>query len=379
MDGNQLIQTGLGEGALEEARALLGQEIRIEQWTHEATRDTIRRYAWGIGDDNPLWCDPDYAAKTKWGGIIAPPTFPYTIFDAVIAPGLPDVQWIYSGADWFFEEPIRRGDEIKASGKLVDVTDVAGNKAKRMLIQTGEVLYRNQHGRVAARTLSHTFRIPRMNAEGGLRYEPRKEQRYTAEELAAIEQAVLNEERRGAEPRYWEDVQVGDQLPGTVRGPLTRMDMTCYYVGAVGTTGYKSTRLRWLYSHKARHNPEALPNNYDASYYGAVVSPSIGHQDDKIATSEIGMPGAYDNGPQRLGFMASAVTNWMGDDGFLRSYSLRVRRPVIFGDTSYFKGRVSGKRRDGGRPLVDLELWAENQLGETTAKGTATVELPTRE
>ena len=36
---------------------------------------TIRHYAHGIGDDNPLWCDPDYAAATRWGGIIALPSF----------------------------------------------------------------------------------------------------------------------------------------------------------------------------------------------------------------------------------------------------------------------------------------------------------------
>ena len=36
-----------------------------EPWCHEATRDNIRHYAHGIGDDNPLWCDPDYAAKTQ--------------------------------------------------------------------------------------------------------------------------------------------------------------------------------------------------------------------------------------------------------------------------------------------------------------------------
>ena len=37
----------------------------LEPWCYEATRDNIRHYAHGIGDDNPLWCDPDYAAKTK--------------------------------------------------------------------------------------------------------------------------------------------------------------------------------------------------------------------------------------------------------------------------------------------------------------------------
>src|SRR3546814_20367924 len=37
----------------------------VEPWNYEATRDGIRHYAHGIGDDNPLWCDPTYAAKTK--------------------------------------------------------------------------------------------------------------------------------------------------------------------------------------------------------------------------------------------------------------------------------------------------------------------------
>ena len=39
----------------------------VEPWCHEATRDNIRHYAHGIGDDNPLWCDPDYAARHALG------------------------------------------------------------------------------------------------------------------------------------------------------------------------------------------------------------------------------------------------------------------------------------------------------------------------
>ena len=34
----------------------------VEPWCYEVTRDNIRHYAHGIGDDNPLWCDPSYAA-----------------------------------------------------------------------------------------------------------------------------------------------------------------------------------------------------------------------------------------------------------------------------------------------------------------------------
>ncbi len=35
--------------------------------------DAFRHVAEAYGDDNPLWCDPGYAATTRWGGPIAPP------------------------------------------------------------------------------------------------------------------------------------------------------------------------------------------------------------------------------------------------------------------------------------------------------------------
>ena len=52
--------------AVEQLRRLIGVPIvdTVEPWCYEATRDNIRHYAHGIGDDNPLWCDPDYAAGT---------------------------------------------------------------------------------------------------------------------------------------------------------------------------------------------------------------------------------------------------------------------------------------------------------------------------
>src|SRR5438105_9760047 len=37
------------------------------------TTDTFRNVAIAYGDDNPLWCDPEYGVKTRWESAIAPP------------------------------------------------------------------------------------------------------------------------------------------------------------------------------------------------------------------------------------------------------------------------------------------------------------------
>ena len=61
---------------LEDLQKRIGVRIENmpEPWCCEATRDNIRHYAHGIGDDNPLWCDPAYAEKTKHGSLVALPS-----------------------------------------------------------------------------------------------------------------------------------------------------------------------------------------------------------------------------------------------------------------------------------------------------------------
>ena len=93
----------------------------------------------------------------------------------------------------------------------------------------------------------------------------------------------------------------------------------------------------------------------------------------------MGVPGAYDYGPQRVSWMGTLVTNWMGDDAFLKRLRVECRRFNVYGDTQYLKGKVIGKHIDNGSPLVDLEIWAENQRGQVTAPGQATVMLPSRD
>lgn len=368
-------RTSITDEIIAEAREMIGKPLRIEQYNHEATYDTIRRYAFGIGDDNPLWCDEAYAAKGPYGTMVASPTWFYSVFPPGIAPGLPGLQPIHAGGDWTWYRLARRGERIRATAKLIDVQEHKGRMADRLLLQIGLARYTTDRDELLAEVVSKSWRIPRRDAAGGLRYEPKPQRKYTSDELRKIEDGVFAEERRGQIPRYWEDVQVNDELRPVVKGPLEQITMTCYYAGAIGTSGYKANELRWRQWRKARTNPELIPNNYDISYYSELTLPSLGHQDSAVAQA-IGMPGAYDNGPQRIGWMAHLVTNWIGDHGILRHLSVQVRRPNIFGNTTWCRGRVSRKFEQGGEGLVELELNAVTQDEEENTRGTATVVLP---
>ena len=106
------------DGALDSLRRLIGAPIAatVEPWCYEATRDNIRHYAHGIGDDNPLWCDPAYAAGTRYGTIIAPPSFVFAL-DRILSGyvgGLPGIHAMWAGADLTWER--RFGD---CKGKTV--------------------------------------------------------------------------------------------------------------------------------------------------------------------------------------------------------------------------------------------------------------------
>ena len=60
-----MLGCGLGSGLLSRILSLLG--------IASPNTDAFRQVAEAFGDDNPLWCDPDYGAGTVWGGPISSP------------------------------------------------------------------------------------------------------------------------------------------------------------------------------------------------------------------------------------------------------------------------------------------------------------------
>lgn len=362
----------LWDGALEEARSLIGVDLRRtgQTWNTEASPDAVRHFCWGLGDENPLFCDPAYGAVSQWHAALAPGCFLYTIDTTVVAPKLRGIQWLYGGTDWEWYLPIRHRDSFTVRARLIEAVEKHGGKAKSFIIQTGEVLYTNQHGELVCRALGHTARTPRAKAAGGLKYEAREPHKYSPEELQSIAHSVETEGLRGAAPRYWEEVEVGDSVQPMLKGPLNITDMICWYSG--GGHSYQAHRRATM--HRQRHPADAYVNPET----GAQDSAARGHAESAMAR-EVGMPGGYDVGPQRISWMGQLMTNWMGDAGFLRRLNVSVRRPNIFGDVSWCRARIVDKRIEGTNHLVDLELSVENQLNELTAKGTATVELKSRD
>jgi hypothetical protein len=70
----------------------------------------------------------------------------------------------------------------------------------------------------------------------------------------------------------------------------------------------------------------------------------------------------------------------MGDDAWLWKLDCQFRKFNYVGDTHWMRGRVVRKYlADGDRPAVDLDVWGENQRGENTTPGHASILLPSRE
>ena len=113
--------------ALDDLRKRIDVKIEntLEPWCHEATRDNIRHYAHGIGDDNPLWCDPEYAKGTNHGDIVALPSFLFSCSRIIsgYVGGLPGVHAMWAGADWTWHKWVRRNEKISTEAWLKDLIE----------------------------------------------------------------------------------------------------------------------------------------------------------------------------------------------------------------------------------------------------------------
>jgi acyl dehydratase len=361
--------TEITEERLSELKKRLGVvwQPRQPYFNTTATKDAIRHFCIGIGDMNPLFTDSEYAKKTSYGRLVATPCFLYSVYWPAQGRGMPGIHAWHSGDDWEFYQPILEGDEFTYTNTLVDLQEKESKMAGKTVIQYHEITYTNQRGELVAKSLDWCVRAGRRSAAEKGKYKDIERATYTADQMKEIYAAYDREQIRGGEPRYWEEVNVGDELTPIVKGPLSLRDIIAWIIGA-GSPFIKGHA--YAYSFLKRHPGTDMID----STTGKMDVPELVHMEETRA-QDVGVPGVYDYGCQRISWLGNLVTNWMGDHGFLRKLRAELRRFNVAGDTTWLKGKVTQKYVKDGEHLVDIECWAQNQRGEITMPGSATVRL----
>ncbi|MCL6648663.1 MAG: MaoC family dehydratase N-terminal domain-containing protein, partial [Chloroflexi bacterium] len=109
----------------DEARAMIG--VTSEPGVHRVDHSQIRLFAEAIGDPNPLYVDEEYARTTRWGSIIAPPTFIYNFRPGAFPEiPLPTTRLLNGGDEFEYFGVVRPGDVIVVVSKWVDLYERTG-------------------------------------------------------------------------------------------------------------------------------------------------------------------------------------------------------------------------------------------------------------
>jgi acyl dehydratase len=371
------------------------RQIGVSQYMHDeahnrvASEDAIRHFAFGmVGDDNPLFHEPDYGATTRWRGMIAPPLFacgvgvndtpPYTTADEkALFKGLYKGVGRYNvGGEWQLFRPIRPGDQIyhDLCVASVEVKERSSFSGTRTVIDRIQHLYLTKDGEPVAVRYEKFVNAERGGSKETGKYANVKRHVYSKDEIEEIDRLYENEERRGGEPRWWEDVQVGDKFKPMVKGPLSTFDIVCAHLGwgvhQFGGYGQGPLRFGW----QTRQKLKAF---YSEDKYG-VPQPMIRLHWDQERAEDLGLPAPYDYGQMRSQWAAHALTNWMGDDAWISAIETDIRMFNFHGDTTILTGEVLDKRIAGIHRLVDLEVKGTNQRNEVNVSAKATVLLPSR-
>jgi len=361
------------EEMLARARSRIGQVWTPTEpyFNTAATKDTILHFANGIGDKNPLFRNQEYARRTKYGRLVAPPCFLYSVYwPSGLGGGFPGIHAWHSGNDWEWYRPILEGDEFTFANVLTDVVEKTGRSAGRIVITYSDTYYWNQRGELVAKARGWAVWAERGAAGERGKYRHIPKATYSQEELERIYADYDREVIRGGEPRYWEDVEEGEELTPVVKGPLSLRDIYAWLMGA----GSPFMRAHGLFVDYLKRHPASVMVDRST---GEVDVPELVHMQDSRA-QEIGIGGAYDYGSQRVSWLGHLLTNWIGDEGFLWKLHAELRLFNMVGDTTWCKGRVVRKYVEADRPCVEIECWGENQRGEVTMPGRAVVILPSR-
>jgi len=137
---------------------------------------------------------------------------------------------------------------------------------------------------------------------------------------------------------YYEDVEVGSEIPTLVKHPTPR-----HLVKWAGASGD--------YYEIHYNNDFAIGNN---------------------------LPGIIVHGWLHLSFLGQMITDWIGEQGTLVKLGGSYLGMLFPNEDLFCKGTVTKKYVEGDKHFVEAEIWVENPRGEKTTPGSVTVILPSR-
>jgi len=330
-----------GSAITEEMRQTIGTLILPEFPPEDVTIWAILRYAAATEDPNPLWREEEYAKKTRWGGIIAPPTFVevYSPLNRIMretggelikldAPFKPPFErQLLAGEEFEFLVPIRPGDAISSRVVLGDIYEGKSHSTSRRLVFMREDKeYRNQNSELVSKVSWTRVFVEASPPPDPVPPPPAPE--------GTLRPAITHSTQV-----YFEDVEEGMDIP-SMQKHIT-MTTIAKWAGATGDVGPP-------------------------------------HLDHEFAQTVYGLPGVVAHGPLNGAYLAQLITNWIGGWGIFKKHSTKYRGSTRPKDIITFGGKVARKWIEQDDSLVECETWAENQYGIRVTLGKSIVCLPAR-
>lgn len=369
----------LDEAMIESMRAKVGVDLRIEHSTNnrEVTRMAVLKFAAGIGDTNPLWTDEGHASASGYAAPVAPPSWMICCFSG-LQFGWPGLGAFHSSSDVRMHRPILVGDVLTPRCRYEGFDGPRPSKfAETTVVDHFHNTYTNQRDELVAEirwdVINFQRQSARSNAAKGAKPQPEVPHRWTPDELRAIEDEVMAEAPRGAEPRWWDEVEIGQPLDPLVKGPIGMTDEVAF-VSAGGAPIPRLAAHRASLQQYRQHPAWAFRDPTTSA-----LEPIYAVHYNAHAAHAMGVAMQYDVGFQRQCWHIHLLTDWMGDDGWVKEASAQYRSFVYLSDVVRLGGEVTDRYvDDDGEAVVAISTSARNQRGQDVMPGTAVVALPRR-
>jgi len=372
----------------------LGKPMQPARLKEPLANNDIRRWVQAMHYPNRLHYEDEFAAESRFGGIVAPQSFPVATDDGHgTAPScigrIPQSHMIFGGDEWWFHGPrIVAGDLIHNERIPFDYVVKQTKFSGPTCFQRGDNHYYNDKGDKIAtqRSTSIRYRADLAREMGSLTTSEDPE--WTDAQLAELEgqkfEYIKSLHDLGHGKRYWDGVKVGDQLPTRVFGPHSIASLTTewrsylftIWCGVHRRTDLDMEALGFTAEMAGKEQDPVMEKENPELTDGAYIGPSRGHLFPRWARY-IGMPRAYGYGASMGTWIIDYLAGWAGEWGMVVHSNCAYRGPAFTGDITISNATVIDKLVDDqGRSIVKVDFKMTNQLGTTMATAAAEIELP---